>query len=78
MMTPQLRSFLAVGAQAAGADGIGGRHTLSQGDPQLGVQGCDRGTELAQQQPGLVAVNVAIHVDSAQASALFRRLSASR
>jgi hypothetical protein len=34
---------------------IRGRHTLSQGEPLLGVQGCGGGVALVQQQPGLVA-----------------------
>ncbi len=38
---------------------IRGRHTLSQGEPQLGVQGCGGGVALVQQQPGLVAAKVA-------------------
>jgi hypothetical protein len=58
-----------VGVQAGGTDGIGGRHTLWQGDPQLGVQGCGGGAALVQQQPGRVAMNVATRLDSARTSA---------
>jgi hypothetical protein len=70
--------LFSVGAQAAGTGGIRGRHTRSQGEPQPGAQGCGSGAALVQQQPGLVAVNRAIRSDNARASALLRRLSASR
>jgi hypothetical protein len=77
MMAPAVVIFLDGGVQAGGMAGICERHILWQGEPQLGVQGCG-GRALVQQQPGLVAVKVVIRLDSARASALCRRLSASR